>query len=271
MDRDYGMEIDRLQKEMSEVKSLLQQLVRGNENARDAAEKGKETGIDMGLGKTEEMADKLEMSDMEGMEGMEGIEGIEGIEGMDGTDAMETAYAFDGEFVGEIQVISGMHPDPQLSAQMEKLCRLAGEGGKCGLVDYMGVFSSGGRQSSWIKHHVDVGELLALIENHMAEKVLHCIGNSDRLNILLAILQKPRTVAELVTVCGLNSTGQAYHHMKPLLAADLIVEDDASGGAVKGVYIVRPHKVQGIIMLLAGIADMVDETYTKGSWDNLDV
>ena len=51
--------------------------------------------------------------------------------------------------------------------------------------------------------------------------------------------------------------------MKPLLAADIIAEDKNK----KGVYIVQPHKVQGIIMLLAGISDMVDETYTKGTWE----
>lgn len=42
--------------------------------------------------------------------------------------------------------------------------------------------------------------------------------------VFVFVLQKPRTVAELVAVCGLNSTGQAYHHMKPLLAgiADMV-------------------------------------------------
>ena len=34
------------------------------------------------------------------------------------------------------------------------------------------------------------------------------------------------------------------------------------------MYVCCPHKVQGIIMLLAGISDMVDETYTQGAWDS---
>lgn len=54
--------------------------------------------------------------------------------------------------------------------------------------------------------------------------------------------------------------------MKPLLAADVVVEDEKQ----KGVYIIQPHKVQGIIMLLAGISDMVDETYTQRVWENPD-
>lgn len=162
-----------------------------------------------------------------------------------------------------IHPMHNMHPDSKLSDKMDELCLLTDRNNYTGMITYLGVFSSGGRQSNWIKNGVNTDDLLTLIENHTAEKVLHCIGNSDRLNILLAILKKPMTVAELVTTCNLNTTGQAYHHMKPLLAADLIVEDVNN----KGVYIVQPHKVQGIIMLLAGISDMVDETYTKGTWD----
>lgn len=93
--------------------------------------------------------------------------------------------------------------------------------------------------------------------------MLACIGNANRLGMLLEILRGPKTVAELVERCGFGSTGQVYHHMKPLLAADIIAEDEQQ----KGVYVIQPHKVQGIIMLLAGISDMVDETYTQGTWE----
>ena len=97
------------------------------------------------------------------------------------------------------------------------------------------------------------------VYNRTAEKVLACVGNNDRLNMLLAILRKPRTVAELVSDCGYSSTGQVYHHLKPLLAADLVAEDLHR----RGSYIIQPHRVQGLIMLLAGIADLVDSTYTQ--------
>ena len=119
------------------------------------------------------------------------------------------------------------------------------------------------RQSNWIRSGVLTDDLLALIESGIASKVLACIGNSNRLAILLEILRGPKTVASLVEKCGFGSTGQVYHHMKPLLAADIIVEDEHQ----KGAYVVQPHKVQGVIMLLAGISDMVDETYTKGTWE----
>lgn len=215
MERDYGMEIDKLQKEIAEIKELFQEFIHANAKRSTPAKK-------------------------------------------------EKAAEEDLPARGKIEMISDMHPNPELSRQMEELCEYANTRECTGAIDYMGVFASGGRQSNWIRHHVDTNELLTLIENHTAEKVLNCIGNSNRLNILLAILKKPRTVAELVTVCDLNSTGQVYHHMKPLLAADLITEDEKAG---KGVYIMQPHKVQGIIMLLAGICDMVDETFTKGDWE----
>lgn len=160
-----------------------------------------------------------------------------------------------------IYPMKNMHPDERLSQKMEELCVLTDERDITGLITYMGFFSSGNRQSNWIRNEVSTDDLLELIENNVATKVLNCLGNSERLNILLAILKKPMSVAELVKECGLNSTGQAYHHMKPLLAADLIVEDQKND--TKGIYIVPPQRVQGIIMLLAGICDMVDENYTK--------
>lgn len=162
-----------------------------------------------------------------------------------------------------VEVMHGMHPDRRLSEQMEELCCQTEEKGGSGLVTYLGVYSSGGRQSNWIRNHVPTDELLSLIESGVANKVLACIGNANRLALLLEILRAPKTVAALVETCGFGSTGQVYHHLKPLLAADIVAEDEQQ----KGVYVIRPHKVQGIIMLLAGISDMVDETYTQGTWE----
>ncbi len=162
-----------------------------------------------------------------------------------------------------VHVMHGMHPDRRLSEMMEDLCYQTEEKDVSGLVTYLGVYNAGGRQSNWIRNAVPADELLSLIEGGVANKVLACIGNANRLAILLEILRGPKTVALLVEKCGFGSTGQVYHHMKPLLAADIIVEDEQQ----KGVYIIQPHKVQGIIMLLAGISDMVDETYTQGTWE----
>lgn len=166
------------------------------------------------------------------------------------------------EKLKRVEVMHGMHPDSRLSELMEELCYKVDEKEYSGLVTYLGVYASGGRQSNWIRKSVPTDELLSLIESGVASKVLACIGNANRLMILLEILRGPKTVAALVEKCGFGSTGQVYHHMKPLLAADIVVEDEYQ----KGVYIIQPHRVQGIIMLLTGISDMVDETYTQGAW-----
>lgn len=162
-----------------------------------------------------------------------------------------------------IQPMRNMHPDKRLAEMMEELCQKADEDGDTGAITYMGVFASGNRQSNWIRNQVETDSLLKLIESNTAAKVLTCIGNNDRLNMLLALLRSPRTANQLVEQCGYNTTGQVYHHLKPLLAADLVKEDDNS----RGSYIIQPHRVQGIIMLLAGISDMLDPEYTQGYWD----
>lgn len=167
------------------------------------------------------------------------------------------------EKLERVHVMHGMHPDSRLSKMMEELCYKTEEKDVNGLVTYLGVYISGGQQANWIRNAIPADELLSLIESGVASKVLACMGNANRLAILLEILRGPKTVAKLVEKCGFGSTGQVYHHMKPLLAADLVVEDEQQ----KGVYIIQPHKVQGIIMLLAGISDMVDETYTQGTWE----
>lgn len=163
------------------------------------------------------------------------------------------------EKLGRVEMIREMHPDNCLSQQMEELCRRTETQGGSGFVTYLGVYNAGGRQSNWIRKGVPTDSLLAQLESGVAEKVLACIGNNHRLSLLLEILRGPKTVVELVEACSLGSTGQAYHHMKPLLAADLIQEES------RGVYVICPHKVQGIIMLLAGISDMVDEAFTQGA------
>ncbi len=168
-----------------------------------------------------------------------------------------------GKNLGRVYLMQGMHPDKRLSDLMEELCYKTQERGGSGLIAYLGVYTSDNRQSNWIRSSVPTEDLLALAESGIAGRVLACIGNTTRLSILLEILRGPKTVSMLVEKCGLGSTGQVYHHMKPLLAADLIAEDEHQ----KGTYVVQSHRVQGIIMLLAGISDMVDETYTQGNWD----
>jgi len=95
-----------------------------------------------------------------------------------------------------------------------------------------------------------IGKLRQLVENRAVQTLLQCIGNPDRLQILLTLLQRPRSVAELVEACGCNTTGQVYHHLKPLIAAGLAAQDKHTG---KGSYCVPAQRRQGILTLLGGV------------------
>lgn len=178
--------------------------------------------------------------------------------------AKQTESEDNPDYIGAVKKSKKMHPDPAVMNILDRLENICGESGDTGKVTYIGVFTSGGRQSTWVQNGVSANDLLRLIEDNTAEKVLRCIGSSDRLNILLALLKQPMTVAELVERHGYNTTGQVYHHLNPLLAADLITEDK---NAAKGTYIVKPQRVQGIIMLLTGIHDMIDIRYAQGNWE----
>jgi len=169
----------------------------------------------------------------------------------------------DGQPLKFIEPMRHMHPDSRLSEMMEELCVKADEESNTGLITYLGVYSSGNHQSNWINNQVNTDNLLELIESNVASKVLACIGNNDRLNMLLALLRAPRTVAQLVEECDYNTTGQVYHHLRPLLATNLVKEDDNN----RGNYMIPPHRISGIIMLLAGINDLVDTKYSQGDWE----
>lgn len=173
-------------------------------------------------------------------------------------------HDFDGmDYVGHVRKRKRMNCDPHVNALMDECENACGQDGDTGNITYLGVFASGGNQSCWWKKGVSGNELLALAENGTAKSVLACIGSQEKLNILTTLLRKPSTVAQLVEKCGFGSTGQVYHHLKPLLAADLIHELHTR----KGFYEVSAHRVQGIAMILCGIADLTDSRYSLSRFE----
>ena len=151
----------------------------------------------------------------------------------------------------------------QLNAIRDQLLAYTDEQHETGAIAYTGTFCSGdgdaASQSIWASV-AQTDYLLTLNDNRMVEKVLASVGNTQRLSILLALLKKPMTVNQLIEALGFNSTGQVYHHLKSLVSADIVKEE-------KGVYGVIPHRVQGLIMLLAGVWDLIDARYTSGTWE----
>ncbi len=162
--------------------------------------------------------------------------------------------------VGHVEKMVGMIPQEHLAKELDRLENACGESGTTGRITYLGVFASGGRQSTWMRNDVNTDNLLSLAENGTADKVLKCIGSQEKLNVLVALLRQPRTVQQLVDECGFSSTGQVYHHLKPLLAANVVEE------SARGQYNVVPHRVQGLVMLLAGICDLTDPQHSQGNF-----
>ena len=141
----------------------------------------------------------------------------------------------------------------------DQLMAFGDETHETGAVAYAGSFEADGRHSLWAMSF-QTDYLLSLNAYATVEKVLASIGNSQRLAILLALLKQPMTVTQLVEALEAKSTGLVYHHLKPLVMADIVYEE-------KGLYAVKPYRVQGIIMLLAAVRDLTDASYSSGSWE----
>lgn len=175
----------------------------------------------------------------------------------------EHAGSFGGERVGHVQKMVNMHPDENAMALMSECEDKCGSQNLSGCVTYLGVFASGGNQSSWIQKAIPTDELLNIGLGGTAEKMLTCIGSQERLNILITLLRQPMSAAGLMDKLNFTSLGRIYHHLKPLIAADLVREDDR----VKGRYEIVPHRVQGLVMILAGVADLLDTEFSAGTME----
>lgn len=144
--------------------------------------------------------------------------------------------------------------------EVVKLEQMAQEKGTPGYLTHYGYYSSGHRTAMWCTEARSAQELLAL-DDDLVAKVLGALGNKQRLGILKAILQEPASAAELVDRLGMGTTGQVYHHLKALQAAALITQEE------RGRYVIYGHRVQSLLMLLAGVYDMVDSRHVTGTWD----
>ena len=232
MERNYTAEIDQIKQELAEIKALLQH---GATSCKTTASHQQHAKTSM-----EDTPYTIPLPDGPHM----------------------TPAELDAHIAKRIaDIVPADVSAPELSHLLVQLVTDTLQRNTSGAVGYYGTYTNGGRQSIWVQQASNE-TLLALVENGAAAKVLACIGNNDRLTLLLTLLRTPMSVAQLVAH-GYSSTGQVYHLLKPLQAADLVVEDTHT----RGMYVVQPHRVQGIIMLLAGIQDMLDTKYTQGAWE----
>lgn len=169
----------------------------------------------------------------------------------------------------KVQTIRSTKMSGESKEKIEELKKFAKEtDNELGVVSYDGFFKSesslGTRESNWGTAHCCVKKLFEIPSDKISV-VLSSLGNQQRWEMLCALLKKPMTVAQIVEEFDMKTSGKAYHHLNNLIAADLL-EEIKDKNAEKGTYAVKGPRVQGIIMIMAGVSDLIDPYYSKGEW-----
>src|SRR5213083_2565777 len=92
------------------------------------------------------------------------------------------------------------------------------------LVGYFGAIDTEqrGRFSWWSIRSEDAVPRLLAIPDYKVVQILSVLGSEVRLAMLRALLDAPKTAAELVVELNLSTTGQAYHHLRELERAGYV-------------------------------------------------
>lgn len=96
--------------------------------------------------------------------------------------------------------------------------------GHRGAVVYGGSVELAGREYLWAIERPAPG-LLALDPAAPAH-VLATLAHPQRLRLLVAMIEQPRTAAELQKVIGSKSAGPLYHHLRDLLALGVVEQQE---------------------------------------------
>ena len=123
-----------------------------------------------------------------------------------------------------------------------------------GRLFYAGQYRGGNASHRWEPQDKQANQLLQL-DGDKSAKVLGALAHKQRLDILRLVLQEPLTGPELVERLNMGTTGQLYHHMKALVGADLLVQEERGG-----TYVIPGHRVLPLLLLLAAASDLMDTT-----------
>jgi DNA-binding transcriptional ArsR family regulator len=96
--------------------------------------------------------------------------------------------------------------------------------GRGGVVTYGGSLSLGAAEYLWAIERPLDGVLATELE--AAAHVLAMLANPQRLRILVALVEQPRTAAELQKVIASKSPGPLYHHLRDLLALGVVAQHE---------------------------------------------
>jgi DNA gyrase subunit B len=121
-------------------------------------------------------------------------------------------------------------------------------------IAYSGTLTTQDGTKSWKPASKLLGEVLAPDSGSLA-KILSSLGHKQRIDMIKSLLQKPKNAAELVKELEMATTGQLYHHMKPLQHAG-IIEQKERGGA----YSIAEEKVLPILLQMAAAAEMFESS-----------
>lgn len=137
------------------------------------------------------------------------------------------------------------------SARLERLERQVGNGASLGAVSGYGVVRLGdsegaGRRIRW---QIDNAGIDSVIPDDvdLAAQRLGAIGHRQRLAILVALLQRPSTVNDLVATLELGTSGAAYHHLNVLQGAGLVTQEE------RGVFTLAPEQVGFVVGALTAL------------------
>lgn len=122
---------------------------------------------------------------------------------------------------------------------------------EAGSVFYSGQVHLNGHGIRWEPQERRMDRLLDM-NTEKAAKILAALGNKQRLDILKAVIAEPLTGSELVERLNMGTTGQLYHHLKALIGADLLVQE-------QGVrYSLPKHRSLPFLLLLSAAGDLLD-------------
>ncbi|MBP2473832.1 DNA-binding transcriptional ArsR family regulator [Crossiella equi] len=98
-----------------------------------------------------------------------------------------------------------------------------------------------------------VTRVLAL-PDHPHIEVLSALGHPVRASLVRVLAKDgPQSAADLQTAAEIGSTGQLYHHLKPLTTTGLVEQDG------RGRYRLRPQATIPALLLLAAAADIAGQ------------
>ncbi|TXK83935.1 helix-turn-helix domain-containing protein [Paenibacillus sp. N3.4] len=121
-----------------------------------------------------------------------------------------------------------------------------------GSVFYSGQYRGAQGSFRWEPQEKQVS-LLMQMDGEKIAKILAVFGHKQRLDILRSVLQEPLTGPELVERLNMGTTGQLYHHIKALVGADLLIQEERGGK-----YTIPGHRALPLLLLLAAAADFID-------------